>query len=85
MPKKPNQTFEQAFTELNKIVTQLEDDDLTLDATVALFERGRLLARYCQSLLDSAQLRVSQIGEDEGEAPAASEDGKPPTNRTLLL
>lgn len=75
-------TFEQAFTELDEIVTQLEDDALTLDATVVLFERGRLLARYCQSLLDSAELRVSQIGEGEDEAPTEDDDS-PPINKTL--
>jgi exodeoxyribonuclease VII small subunit len=74
-------TFEQAFAELDSIVTQLEDDDLTLDATVALFERGRALARHCQTLLDTAELRVSQIDEGGEEASPNDPGAAPMTGR----
>jgi exodeoxyribonuclease VII small subunit len=57
-------TFEQAYAELENIVTQLESGDLTLDESVALYERGQRLARLCGEKLDAAELRVRQIGAD---------------------
>lgn len=56
-------SFEQAYAELDNIVRQLDDGLLPLDQSVTLFERGRQLAAYCQSLLDSAELRVQQLSE----------------------
>lgn len=54
-------TFEAAYAELEQIVTRLDSGELSLDESVGLFERGRLLAEFCQSLLDHAELRVTQI------------------------
>ena len=56
--------FEEAFAQLEKIVTQLESGDLTLDESVALYEQGQKLARLCGGLLDSAELRIQQLGAD---------------------
>lgn len=58
-------TYEQAFTELEEIVTALEADEHSLDNALALFERGQLLARYCAGLLDQAELKVQQISGEE--------------------
>ena len=57
----PELTFEAAYAELEEIVTQLDTGELPLEQSVALFERGRKLAQHCQSLLDNAELRVSQL------------------------
>jgi len=57
-------SFETAYEELEGIITKLESGDLPLDDSVTLFERGRLLSEHCQSLLDKAELRVSQLTSD---------------------
>lgn len=57
-------SFEIAFAELETIVAQLESGDLALEDSVTLFERGRQLSAHCQSLLDKAELRVTQTGDD---------------------
>ncbi len=54
-------TFEAAYAELEAIITRLDSGDLPLEESVTLFERGRKLSQRCQSLLDSAELRVSQL------------------------
>lgn len=54
-------TFEAAFAELSQIVQQLDAGELTLEDTLALYERGQSLARYCQEELDRAELRVTQL------------------------
>ena len=54
-------TYEQALTELEEIVSDLEDGQKPLEEAMALYERGQGLAQRCQSLLDSAELRVRQL------------------------
>lgn len=57
-------SFEAAYAELEQIIGKLDEGDLPLEESVTLFERGRKLAEHCQSLLDKAELRVSQITDD---------------------
>ena len=59
-------TFADALRELEEIVARLEAGDLTLEASLALFERGQTLARRCNQQLDGASLRVEQLTA-EGE------------------
>ena len=54
-------SFELAYAELEDIITRLDSGDLSLEESVTLFERGRKLSQYCQSLLDKAELRVNQL------------------------
>jgi exodeoxyribonuclease VII small subunit len=56
-------TFEQAFKELEETVAQLEDGDLPLEASLALFERGQQLSAHCSRLLEQAELKVTQLSE----------------------
>lgn len=55
--------FESAIAELEKIVKQLEDGDLPLDTSLALFERGVELSRYCHDQLGAAQKRIEVLTE----------------------
>lgn len=55
--------FESAIAELERIVKQLEDGDLALDTSLALFERGVSLSRYCHDQLGSAERRIEQLTE----------------------
>ena len=64
-----NLSFEEAFAELEEVVQQLEAGDLTLDQSMALFERGVALATRCNAQLDAAELRVRQLVPAEGEDP----------------
>jgi len=59
-----NFTFETALLELQNIVNQLEDGDLTLEKSLQLFERGQQLAAYCAKQLDEATLKIEQLTAD---------------------
>jgi exodeoxyribonuclease VII small subunit len=61
MPSEPQLTFEELYHELEETVRRLEAGELTLDESLALFERGAILAEQCNVLLDSAELRVRQL------------------------
>jgi exodeoxyribonuclease VII small subunit len=64
--------FESAIAELERIVKQLEEGDLALDKSLALFERGVSLSRYCHDQLGSAERRIEQLTE-RGELRDASQ------------
>jgi exodeoxyribonuclease VII small subunit len=55
--------FESAIGELEAIVKQLEAGDLPLDKSLALFERGIELSRYCHDTLGAAQRRIEVLTE----------------------
>ena len=57
-------TFEEALAELEAIVAQLETGELTLDASLTLFERGQKLATRCNVQLEQATLRIEQLTTD---------------------
>jgi len=59
--------YEQAYAELEKIVGELENNQKTLEEALTLFERGQVLAQYCTSLLDKAELRVRQLSQQDLE------------------
>ena len=54
-------SYEQAFQELEQIVEKLENNQGTLDESMALFERGQRLAQYCAGLLETAELKVQRL------------------------
>lgn len=58
-------SYEQAFAELETIINGLEANQKTLEESIALYERGQALARFCAGLLDQAELRVRQLSEVE--------------------
>lgn len=57
-------TYEQAFEELEYTVKQLEAEIQNLDQALLLFERGQALAKHCSDLLEKAELKIQQLGED---------------------
>lgn len=57
-------TFEAALQELEELVAQLEAGELTLEKSLALFERGQQLTDHCSKLLSEASLRVEQLTVD---------------------
>jgi len=80
------ESFEDLYRELEETVRNLESGDpsagsgrvLPLAEALALFERGTTLAEKCNTLLDSAELRVRQLmtRPDGGLAAEPFEDGQ---------
>lgn len=75
-------SFEEALAELEAIVERLEGESLSLDETMALYERGRQLAQHCQTLLDAASLKFQRLRPDgtvvDGEELLSPEGGEHP-------
>jgi exodeoxyribonuclease VII small subunit len=51
-------TFEQALTELQQVVDELEDGSVGLEESMRRFERGTALLRHCYGLLEHAEQRI---------------------------
>ncbi|MHB1505662.1 MAG: exodeoxyribonuclease VII small subunit [Sulfobacillus sp.] len=60
-------TFEQSVQRLEEIVKQLEDGELALDASLALFEEGVALAKRCQGMLEEASGTIERLIGDKVE------------------
>lgn len=58
------QTFEGSLNELERIVQQLEDGDLSLEESLQLFEQGVKLSRECQQRLAQAERRIEVLLKD---------------------
>ena len=58
-------TFEQAMSELERIVTQLERGDVSLEDSISLYEKGAELKKRCETKLKEAEQKVAAITLDE--------------------
>lgn len=74
--------FDETLQELETLVESLEQGDLSLDESLAGFERGVRLARECRDALVSAEQRVQVLLENEDGsetlAPFAAESEDDP-------
>ena len=55
--------FETALEELESLVEKMETGELSLEDSLAAFERGVKLTRHCQSSLKAAELKVKVLTE----------------------
>jgi exodeoxyribonuclease VII small subunit len=67
-------SFEEQLAELEKLVDQLERGDLTLEQSVALFERGVHLSEACKAQLASAESRIQVLLHPESKGPVRVEE-----------
>lgn len=65
--------YEAARDELVEVVKRLEGGGLTLEDSLALWERGEELAGICQTWLDQARARLDAVTAKKGEDSSASE------------
>lgn len=54
-------SYEQALSELEKVVATLESGSAPLDKSIELYTLGSLLKDHCQKKLDSAEERISVL------------------------
>jgi len=67
MPKKKSANlFEDSLAELEQLVAQLEQGDLSLEESLNAFERGVALTRTCQQALQQAEQKVQILLEKNG-------------------
>ena len=85
MPRKsateasPVAHFEQSLDELEQLVGKMEHGEMSLEDSLAAYERGVGLYRRCQAALEQAELRVRLLADPEqpdSAQPFAGPDGE---------
>jgi len=63
MAGKPQKTlsFERALAELEKVVAEMETGKLSLEESLAAYQRGAELLQQCRSRLEDAQQQVRML------------------------
>mgnify|MGYP006168039945 CR=1 FL=1 len=67
--KETNYPFEASLARLDALVAQMENGDLTLEASLKTFEEGINLTRECQQALKQAEQKVTLLMEKNSEQP----------------
>ncbi len=70
----PELGYEEARDELLDVVRRLEAGGVTLEESLALWERGEQLAGICQTWLDGARARLDAARSETGGSEAAESD-----------
>ena len=65
-------SFEAALEELEAIVRKLEAGEESLDASIALYQRGEALKKHCESRLKAAREKIEQITLGADGQPAGT-------------
>lgn len=58
--------FEESLEKLEEITRELEEGDLSLEASLKKFDEGMKLAEFCNKRLDDAQLKINLIMDKDG-------------------
>ncbi|MBR7651118.1 exodeoxyribonuclease VII small subunit [Ochrobactrum oryzae] len=66
-------SFEDALTQLEKIVDALERGDVPLEESIRIYERGEALKKHCDMLLKSAEDKVEKIRIGRDGQPVGTE------------
>ena len=72
----PVADFEQSLDALEQLVEKMEQGEMSLEDSLAAYERGVGLYRSCQAALEQAELRVRLLGDPD--RPDRSEPFEPP-------
>lgn len=62
-----NKSFEEQINELEKIVSELEKGDLSLDDSVKKFEEGIKISKECNEILEKAERKINILINQDGE------------------
>ena len=61
------ENFEESMKKLETIVTELENGNLNLDESVKMFEEGMKIAKQCNTILETAEKKITILLEKDGE------------------
>ncbi len=60
-------SYEDATNELNTIINKIENENVSIDEAIKLFERGQELIKICYNELDKAKGKLTEIRENLGK------------------
>jgi exodeoxyribonuclease VII small subunit len=63
--RESNKKFESALEELESVIEQLESGDLSLEDSLAAFEKGVGLVKYCNQKLSEVESKIGLLMKDK--------------------
>lgn len=70
----PELSFEEAVSELELIVTQMESNQLPLQEALGAFKRGSALLQHCQKTLTDVEQQIRILNESGELSPFQDRD-----------
>lgn len=67
--------LEKSFTEISQLIEKMEHQELTLEQSLSHFERGIVLIKHCQKMLQDAEQKVQVLIQTNGQ-PALTSYGE---------
>ena len=67
MSKKERPSFEEALKRLEQIVEKLEDESISLEQSIELYEEGIELSKHCTNTLEEAELRIKNVAQQHAD------------------
>ncbi|ARK31392.1 exodeoxyribonuclease VII small subunit [Halalkalibacter krulwichiae] len=67
MTDKKELSFEEAMSELERVVEQLEQGDVPLEKAISMFQEGMALSKQCHEKLEKVEKQMDQILHEDGE------------------
>lgn len=67
MSKKEELNFEELMTKLEEITNKLENEKLSLDESVKLFEEGMQISKECNNKLEDAEKKITILINQNNE------------------
>ena len=64
---KEKQSFEEMMQELESIVQKLDNETVSLEESLDLYQRGMKLSTACDSTLKDAEKKVNKLMQEEAE------------------
>src|SRR5688500_16327923 len=71
----PPKTFEDALTELEQILAEIESGGIGLEESLTKYERGNFLIQHCRGVLNGAERQIELLNRSADEANAGTAAG----------
>lgn len=66
MPQGEELSLEEAFEQIEEVISHLETEEITLEQSFQEYNRGMKLLHHCNETIDRVEKKVLQINEDGG-------------------
>ena len=70
----PKQSFEESFQKLEDIIRKLENDDVSLEESIEMYEEGMKLVSACSEKLDTVDKRFKKLVKNGGNTAIGDSD-----------
>ncbi len=67
MPEKKDETFEEKMNQLETIVKKLDEEEVSLEESLELYQKGVELTAECDKILKNAELKVETLNKKGAE------------------